>query len=398
MSTVTLIHGDTLRLLSSENGFRHPVTNKLLKADACISDPPYGIDFAGDRSWDTFGITSSVAARPGHAFERWCELWARPLYSDVLLPGAHIAAFSSERTVHRVYSGIEDAGFEIIGGLAWIYATGQVKSKDRLRPAYEPIALGRKTSDDKTLTQIFKKDGRGLLHTRELGAEEGKFPVNVVATIDEELDPDLPNYFFCPKASAKEKDYGCDNLPMKVREIGGLMTFKYACDSCEFTETRMGGCKDYACPTCKVGTVSKPTGEDAMGHARNTHPTAKPVNLMRRIIRLLTKPGHTVIDPFSGSFTTGVAAILEGRNFIGIEREADFVNIGRHRIAQALRDTGDNAQADELMSQATPIEPSVGTENELAVPKKCSACGYERRMVAGYTICEKCGQKQMERL
>ncbi len=99
---------------------------------------------------------------------------------------------------------------------------------------------------------------------------------------------------------------------------------------------------------------------ESFGVARNPHPTTKPINLMRRIIRLTTRPGHTIIDPFSGSSTTGVAAILEGRNYIGIEREAEFVRIGHHRMAQALRDTGDVPAAEALLARGEAMAAAAG--------------------------------------
>ena len=65
----------------------------------------------------------------------------------------------------------------------------------------------------------------------------------------------------------------------------------------------------------------------------NVHPTVKPLALMRYLVRLVTRKGGIVLDPFMGSGTTGVAAIQEGMNFIGIEREAEYCEIARARIA-----------------------------------------------------------------
>jgi site-specific DNA-methyltransferase (adenine-specific) len=65
----------------------------------------------------------------------------------------------------------------------------------------------------------------------------------------------------------------------------------------------------------------------------NRHPTVKPTALMRYLCRLVTPPGGLVLDPFAGSGSTGKAAVAEGFRFIGIEREADYVEIARARIA-----------------------------------------------------------------
>lgn len=72
----------------------------------------------------------------------------------------------------------------------------------------------------------------------------------------------------------------------------------------------------------------------------NTHPTVKPVELMRWLVRLVAPPGALVIDPFSGSGTTGVACALEGFDFLGIEREEEYAEIARRRLAAAQAEVG----------------------------------------------------------
>ena len=67
-------------------------------------------------------------------------------------------------------------------------------------------------------------------------------------------------------------------------------------------------------------------------HDRVEHPTTKPVDLMRWLLRLVTPRGGLVLDPFAGSGTTGVAALAENVRFLGVEREPDYVRIARWRI------------------------------------------------------------------
>jgi site-specific DNA-methyltransferase (adenine-specific) len=67
----------------------------------------------------------------------------------------------------------------------------------------------------------------------------------------------------------------------------------------------------------------------------NTHPTVKPTGLMRYLCRLVTPPGGIVLDPFMGSGSTGKAAILEGFQFIGIERDAEYLAIAEARTSHA---------------------------------------------------------------
>ena len=68
----------------------------------------------------------------------------------------------------------------------------------------------------------------------------------------------------------------------------------------------------------------------------NTHPTVKPTDLMRYLCRLVTPPGGTVLDPFNGSGSTGKGAVLEGFRYIGMDREAEYLEISRARIEHAL--------------------------------------------------------------
>jgi site-specific DNA-methyltransferase (adenine-specific) len=85
----------------------------------------------------------------------------------------------------------------------------------------------------------------------------------------------------------------------------------------------------------------------------NVHPTVKPINLMRYLVRLVTPSHGTVLDPFTGSGSTGCAAVLERVNFVGIERENEYARIATARInywaTQAQADThqADTAQADQ---------------------------------------------------
>jgi site-specific DNA-methyltransferase (adenine-specific) len=70
------------------------------------------------------------------------------------------------------------------------------------------------------------------------------------------------------------------------------------------------------------------------GKVENNHPTVKPIKLMRYLCRLITPPGGTVLDPFAGSGTTLIAAVEEGFSVIGIEREPEYCEIIRKRMAE----------------------------------------------------------------
>lgn len=117
-------------------------------------------------------------------------------------------------------------------------------------------------------------------------------------------------FFYCAKADGGERNYGLDVFPAKAGRPLGISQWE--------GQTNGSG---------------KRMGADAP--MRNHHPTVKPVSLMRWLCRLVTPPGGTVLDPFTGSGTTGVAAVLEGFAFIGIEREAEYRAIAERRIVQA---------------------------------------------------------------
>jgi DNA modification methylase len=305
--TATLIHGDSLTVLTAENGPRDPATDRRLKADAAITDPPYNVSLDGDREWDDF--QTDRYAETDKVFMNWTTKWSRPLLTEVLWPGSLLAAFSAHRTVHALMFGVQDAGYSIFDVAIWLYATGQVKHKNKLKPAYEPVVLARtkplQGGSIDQLNKLFKDKGRGLLHTQEIKAEDGRHPMNVevaeteLVTTDDDIRG-MSKFLYVAKPSRTERDYGCDALAVRSIE-GGL-----------------------------AGNMGKSSVE-----ARNIHPTVKPIDLMRRLVRMLTKPGATVIDPFMGSGTTGIACMLEGRNFIGIEREAEFFEIATHRINAA---------------------------------------------------------------
>ena len=85
------------------------------------------------------------------------------------------------------------------------------------------------------------------------------------------------------------------------------------------------------------------------GEVENGHPTVKPVALLEYLARLTKTPtGGTVLDPFMGSGTTGIACVNEGRAFIGIEIDSEYMEIARRRIAYA-QERAKEAQQLELL-------------------------------------------------
>lgn len=115
-------------------------------------------------------------------------------------------------------------------------------------------------------------------------------------------------FFYCAKASTSDRDYGLSIAP----SAGGF----------------------------KNGSGRGINGSYSPVVRRNTHPTVKPIALMRYLVRLVKTPFETctIMDPFLGSGTTGIACMLEGINFIGCEMEADSYAIAAVRIEYAKQE------------------------------------------------------------
>jgi site-specific DNA-methyltransferase (adenine-specific) len=123
---------------------------------------------------------------------------------------------------------------------------------------------------------------------------------------------DAARFFYCPKASKRDRDEGCDGMEAIHRANGNKWTDQ-----------------DY-----RVLSGERPPSAES-GPRRNHHPTVKPTDLMRYLCRLVTPPDGLVLDPFTGSGSTGKAAILEGFRFVGCELSAEYIQIAQARIGHA---------------------------------------------------------------
>lgn len=126
-------------------------------------------------------------------------------------------------------------------------------------------------------------------------------------------------FFYCAKASKADRDEGLGHLDEQP-----VVTF----------QTGNGA----------SGAASS-ISEGRETQYRNTHPTVKPTALMRWLCRLITPVGGTILDPFTGSGSTGKAAVLEGFEFIGCEMTAEYIPIAEARIAAASRVMAEAASA-----------------------------------------------------
>jgi DNA modification methylase len=156
------------------------------------------------------------------------------------------------------------------------------------------------------------------------GAEKGGAS-RFFATFEPDLPIDDARFYYCPKADRAEREVGLEDLDRRAVFRGELPN-NPRCRLCDLD--RVAGRSD--APAC---SCPEPDFEDDRDTARaNDHPTVKPIDLMRWLIGLVTAKGALVLDPFVGSGTTGAAAALEGREFVGIERDAGYLPIARKRV------------------------------------------------------------------
>ena len=355
--------------------------------DSIVTDPPYGLEFMG-KEWDK-GVPP-------------VDYWQEAL--RILKPGGHLLSFGGSRTYHRMACAVEDAGFEIRDQVMWVYGSGFPKSLDvskamdkaaghwrgragraiggsvamsgaryecsdkgepitpeakqwdgwgtALKPAHEPIVVARKPLDGTVANNVLAY-GTGALNiegcrvgsdggTKREGEsnalgnfeifttghgiakiEAGRWPANFIHDGSDEVLELFPNakgdngsaarFFYCAKANKKERNAGLTSEPVR--------------ESDRTKDDGAGGDN----PRNRSNTPKQ-----------NHHPTVKPVALMRYLVRLVTPPNGIVFDPFLGSGTTAVAAILEGFEWSGCEITPEYLPIieGRVAWAESERDAG----------------------------------------------------------
>lgn len=249
--------------------------------------------------------------------------------------------------------------------------------KTALKPAHEPICMARKPFKGSTIDNVLKH-GVGALNidaTRVEVAEdemesfqgnwdrvnagmaeyskldgtvghgagqladqmkditgykpEGRFPSNVLGEVE-----GYQKYFYCPKVSRKERHMGFEDLTGIItqedmlKEMGGHYIDAPINQNIWLPHTGniyIHGLKEEYIKWCKKN--NKETG--SMG---NNHPTVKPVELMKYLIKLVTPANSRVLDPFNGSGSTGMAAVELGHEYVGIDLDPNYIEIARRRI------------------------------------------------------------------
>lgn len=327
--------------------------------DSCVTDPPYGLSFMG-KSWD-YDVPSA-------------DIWREVL--RVLKPGGHLLAFFGSRTYHRGAIQIEDAGFEIRDQIMWLYGSGFPKAGN-LKPAHEPIVVARKKLEGSRKATV-EKYGTGAINIEESRVglngdykckpngrpsqtglpdnydpdnanqpdDKGRWPANVIHDGSNEVVKNFPQAKSGTNNGNAPSGVSGEITPMRRgtliprHDTGSAARFFYCPKSSK--SDRDEGLEQFL--SKKVVTFQ--TGNGASGNAsslsanrnteyKNTHPTVKPTELMKYLVKLVTQKDGIVLDPFMGSGTTGKACGFEGFGFIGIERDKDYFEIAKARIEHA---------------------------------------------------------------
>ena len=365
--------------------------------DSIVTDPPYELGFMG-KSWDSTGIAYSVkmwdealrVLKPGghllafsgsrtyHRMAVAIEDAGFEIRDQIMwvygsgFPKSLDVEKAINKTAGVKYKAQPASGVGFMNStddgynttLNQLVQVGESTDKAKqwegwgtaLKPAHEPIVLARKPLIGTVATNViihgtgalnidgsrvgssaedFIKLSKGVDAIRKRGGvmenswknssdlsnanpanELGRWPANF---IHDGLDEDWARFFYCAKSSKKDRNEGLDDFAGK--EVGtkgnGLAR---TCASCG--ASTLQGCE------CPDRTYVNPT-------RANHHPTVKPTELMRYLVRMITPPNGIVLDPFMGSGSTGKAAVLERFSFIGIDQSADYIEIATARIKHA---------------------------------------------------------------
>jgi DNA modification methylase len=375
MADVRLFCGDCLAVLPTLQG---------ASVDAVVTDPPAGISFMG-ASWDSFGGRCNgnaerdraagkgrgpVCAKNPHGKNTQpfgysgSSLPAGPDQRSAFIafltaalaeclrvtkPGGRLLCWAIPRTSHWTGTAVEDAGWVIEDRISHLFGQGFPKGKSKLKPACEDWWLARKPGprvlplpgldgcrvpcEERPLIATEPKNGRypgvfGRGSHADGTTTAGRYPANVVI----DGSPEVLEAFAA---------FGEGKSNWRENKGAGLSYSK-----------RLG--PEGARGVCDTGTAARfyycAKASKSERGSGNNHPTVKPLKLCEWLVRLVCPPGGTVLDPFAGSGTTGVACVKEGFGFIGIEQDAAYVEIARARLAAR---TAEDKEAAPLFTEVS---------------------------------------------
>lgn len=372
--------------------------------DSVVTDPPYalvsivkrfGSEGAASVKVPEGGSGAYARASSGFMGKRWdtgetafsVEFWSEVLRT--LKPGGYVAAFGGTRTYHRLASAIEDAGFEVRDQIGWTFGSGFPKSHNAgngwgtaLKPAWEPICLARKPLSEKTVAANVLQHGTGAINidgcrvagenpsisrrsgstnflsdrpARETEAEGkmanrsspeayaapragellGRWPANIIHDGSEEVLAAFP-------------ETGNNGAHARHNASGGQLR-----DEGNYRGPKLTSGHDDEGSAARFFYTAKADQDDRLG---SKHPTVKPVDLMQWLVRLVTPKGGLVLDPFAGTGTTAEACYREGMRCVMVERESEYQDDIRRRMALVL--AGPEERSRESIKAKTKDRPA----------------------------------------
>jgi len=296
--------------------------------DAILTDPPYGISYQ-NHYWDR-------------------DLPDKQIWADclrVLKPGAFSLIFSSVRLMHRLMVDVEDSGFIIKDVLFWSFLNGMPKSRNVGLDIDKTLGEESTVIGKYNYVQGYKKGG-----ATDYYAEKEKNKYEASSLLGKKyngaglgIKPAYEPVILVQKPLTK-------NLSVAENII------QWGTGALNLEETRI----PYDEGENKPGHNPHPDGRVTANILRteplsdgydkfflvpkvrqhaddfNHHPTLKPVNLMHHLVKLISFSGQTILDPFMGSASTGLAAVALERKFVGYEKEVDYYEIAEKRFKQSF--------------------------------------------------------------
>jgi len=331
--------------------------------DSIITDPPYEIGLM-NRKWDSSGIAFSA------------EMWGECL--RVAKPGTILLSFGGAKTFHRLFCAIEDAGWVLQNSMFWAYGEGMPKGignigKANDMPDFDGFSTGIKPCVEPICVAMAPIDGT-FAQNAERWSVAG---YNVDACRIPRHSANLSRLNSDGDNGWANASGGSNNAALRASEglppLGGWPSNLVADESAAAAIDMQSGYAGSGASryfnvlhdTDEILFCSKPTraekeigldhmSEVAIGDGRkkaidngyqrgktlrkNPHESVKPLKIMLHLCKLTRPPaGGVVFDPFAGSGTTGVAAALSGRDFIGVDMRETCIDVARARIAYAER-------------------------------------------------------------
>jgi len=328
-----LIHDGSEEVLElfpeTKNGSGHPTVKKRQRNKGwCNSSPGEGVD-----AIDNFGDSGSAArffycahpdrinllfSRAKHIMDSWKNELANTVDESLslsnqvaasVLSGAVIVASQGAKQLSDVRGLSTSVTPSELRRISETLITAILCSEKKPSPDQSPDApfpngclvnyaeIPGQTDTIEIMISRWKSDGSAVSATFKI----------TPANSDHGGKDFASRFIYCAKASRAEREAGCEGMAL-----------------------RDGPSDNYG--TKAVNLTRNDLGPNEVKKAANVHPCVKPLALMRYLVRLVTPPNGTILDPFMGSGTTGMAAKIEGFGFIGIEKEQEYIEIAERRI------------------------------------------------------------------